>query len=306
MQKIVAKALELGRAKTSEGHVATYIPELGKVDGSQLGISIHSITGERIALGDTNVRFSIQSISKIFSLAMALELCGPEAVFKNVGMEPSGDPFNSLLKLENTDSSPYNPMINAGAIVVCSYLVPVLPFEAMIETVRKLCMDDDIVIDEKVYQSEMAHISRNRAIAYLLESKGYLVGGVEESLDFYVKMCALSVTSDSLAGMGLLLANDGILPRTGERVLKRETVKTVKTIMLTCGMYDGSGEFAVRVGIPSKSGVGGGLLSVVDQEMGIGIFGPALDAKGNSVAGEYVLEYLSRSLHLHIFDKRRR
>ena len=140
----------------------------------------------------------------------------------------------------------------------------------------------------------------------MLESKGYIEKDVEKCLDFYVRMCSLSVTAESLAGMGLILANDGIDPRTGERLLTSQTMKIVKTIMLTCGMYDGSGEFAVRVGIPSKSGVGGGILSVTDRELGIGIFGPSLDGKGNSVAGECVLEYLSQQLHLHMFDKRRR
>lgn len=306
MLHILKQAIELGRQETSRGHVATYIPELGKADGSQLGVSVFSITGERMSVGDTRVRFSIQSISKIFSLAIALDLCGEETVFRNVGMEPSGDPFNSLIKLENTDSSPYNPMINAGAMVVVSYLVPKLTYEETLKKVRKLCMDPEIHMDEKVYNSEMSNISRNRAIAYLLESKGYIGKDVEKCLDFYVRMCSLSVTAESLAGMGLILANDGIDPRTGERLLTSHTVKLVKTIMLTCGMYDGSGEFAVRVGIPSKSGVGGGLLSVVDREMGIGIYGPALDSKGNSVGGERILEYLSQQLQLHMFDKRRR
>lgn len=306
MKDILEEAFELGKTRTGKGKVATYIPELGKVDGNQLGVSIFSITGERVSVGDTKVRFSIQSISKVISLAVALETCGFDKVFKNVGMEPSGDPFNSLIKLENTDGSPYNPMINAGAMVVINCLVEDLPFEAMLEYVRTLCMDPDITLDEKIYNSEMSHISRNRAIAYLLESKGCINQPVEECLDYYVKMCSLNVTAESLAGLGLVLANDGIHPRTGERLLQSSTVKVVKTIMLTCGMYDGSGEFAVRVGIPTKSGVGGGLLSVIDREMGIGIFAPALDAKGNSVAGECVLEYLSEKLHLHMFDRQRR
>ena len=306
MKEILEQALELGRAKTGDGHVATYIPELGKADGSKLGVCVYSISGERFSVGDTKNRFSIQSISKIINLALALETCGFDKVFQNVGLEPSGDPFNSLIKLENTDSSPYNPMINAGAMVVASYLAPELPFEEVLKQVRVLCMDEDIVMDEKIYNSEMSHISRNRAIAYLLESKGYIGSNVEECLDFYVRMCSLSVTAESLAGLALILANDGIHPRTGERVLQSYTVKVVKTIMLTCGMYDGSGEFALRVGIPSKSGVGGGILSVVDREMGIGIYGPALDTKGNSVGGECVLAYLSQELHLHMFDKRRR
>ena len=306
MEQILEQAVAEGRLKTSLGQVATYIPELGKVDGSQLGVCVFERSGKRLSVGDTRVRFSIQSISKIITLAVALELCGFERVFKNVGMEPSGDAFNSLVKLENTDSSPYNPMINAGAIVVASYLASELCFNRMLEIVRELCMDPEITLNEKIYRSEMSNISRNRAIAYLLESKGYIEKDVEKTLHFYVRMCSLDATAESLAGLGLVLANDGVHPETGKRLLKSETVKVVKTIMLTCGMYDGSGEFAVRVGIPSKSGVGGGIISVVDREMGIGIFAPALDKKGNSVAGEYVLECLSQKLHLHMFDERRR
>ena len=205
-------------------------------------------------------------------------------------------------KLEAAGSSPSNPMINAGAIAVDSYLEPKIAFDRMLDFTRKLCMDPEIGLDEKVYHSEMSNISRNRAIAYLLENKGVIRSDVERTLDFYVRMCSLSVTAESLAGLGLLLAGGGICPATGERLLSPDTVRVVKTIMLTCGMYDGSGTFAVQVGIPSKSGVGGGILSVVDRRMGIGIFGPALDGKGNSVAGERVLRHLSQQLHLHIFD----
>ena len=164
-----------------------------------------------------------------------------------------------------------------------------ISFEEMTELARTLCRDDGIIMDEKVYQSEMSHISRNRAIAYLLESKGVITSDVEKTLDFYVRMCSLSVTAESLAG--LLLANRGIQLSTGRHLLKPDTVRVVKTIMMTCGMYDGSGEFAVRVGLPSKSGVGGGILSVADRKMGIGI------------AGERMLQYLSEKLNLHMMGE---
>lgn len=294
-----------GRQKTGLGKVATYIPELGKADPDQLGISVFTRYGERVSVGDAQVRFTIQSISKIISLIAALERFGMERVFTNVGMEPSGDAFNSLIKLENTDSTPHNPMINAGAIVIANYLAHEVSFEEMLQLARELCLDPDITLDEEVYRSEMDNISRNRAIAYLLESKGLIDADVETTLDLYVKMCSLSVTAESLAGLALVLANDGIRPENGKRLLQAQTVRVVKTIMLTCGMYDGSGKFAVQVGIPSKSGVGGGILAVVDKKLGIGIFGPALDAKGNSVAGGYVLEQLSRRWRLHLFDNNR-
>lgn len=301
MQKFLERAIEIGRPFVADGETASYIPELARADKNRLGVCVFTESGERYGAGDTKVRFTIQSISKVISLAVALQHCGFEKVFEKMNMEPSGDAFNSLVKLDLTSDKPFNPMINAGAIATAGYLVPEVSFEDMLSYARKVCMDDGIVMDEKVYQSEISHCARNRAIAYLLQSKEILESDVEKSLDLYIRMCSLSVTAESLAGLGLVLANGGIHPKTGERLLDKDAVRIVKTIMLTCGMYDGSGEFAVRVGIPSKSGVGGGILSVVEKRMGIGIYGPSLDEKGNSIAGRHMLEYLSRALHLHMF-----
>ena len=247
------------------------------------------------------MRFTIQSISKVISLAVALERCGYERTFDRVGMEPSGDSFDSLVKLDLTSDYPSNPMIKSGAIAIASHLASEVSFENMLKFTRRLCMDDEITLNERVFHSEMGHISRNKAIAYLLESKGILENSVEESLKLYVQMCSLNVTAASLAGFGLVLASDGVNPVTEERLLHSWVVQIVKTIMLTCGMYDGSGKFAVEVGVPSKSGVGGGLLSVVDKRMGIGIFGPSLDEKGNSVGGQHILRELSAKMKLHMF-----
>ena len=279
-RQVVEQALELGRSKTAQGHVATYIPELGKADPSGLGICVYTKDGQKISAGDTTKRFSIQSISKIISLAIALEAYGADKVFENVGMEPSGDAFNSLLKLENADGTPYNPLINAGALVISSYMVQMYTFEEVLENVRRLCMDPDIVLDIKVCHSEMSNLSRNRAIAYLLESKGVI-------------------------HLGLVLATGGLHPVTGERLLKEKTVRIVNTIMMTCGMYDGSGEFAVRVGIPTKSGVGGGLISVITDCVGIGIYGPSLDEKGNSIGGIAMLEHISEKMDFHMFGNKK-
>ena len=305
IQNLLDRALAQARPAVELGEPASYIPELGKVDKRQLGVCLYTLEGGRYSSGDTRVRFSIQSISKVISLAAALERRGFDTVFQQVGMEPSGDAFNSLVRLETSESHPSNPMINSGAIAVDSYLAPVISFEEMLAFTRALCLDREISLDERVYRSEMSNISRNRAIAYLLENKGVIQSDVEQTLDFYVKMCSLSVTAESLAGLGLVLASGGVDPNTGARLLKAETARVVKTIMLTCGMYNDSGQFAVRVGIPSKSGVGGGILSVVDRRMGIGIFGPALNQKGNSVAGEKLLEYLSAQLDLHIFAEQK-
>lgn len=303
IMQILQTALEKGRSVLSQGSVATYIPELSRADSSRLGLSIRMKDGSSYSVGDTDTRFTIQSISKVISLAIAIETCGFDAVFEKVGMEPSGEAFNSLVELDLNSNKPFNPMINSGALTISSLLVPEYTFKQMMEFTRRLCLDPEIRMDEAVFQSEMDHLSRNRAIAYLLESKGIIETGVEESLKLYTQMCSLSVTAESLANLGLVLAADGMHPETGEQLLSRHTVEIVKTIMLTCGMYDGSGEFAVRVGIPTKSGVGGGLLSVADNRMGIGVYGPALDAKGNCIAGRPLLEYLSRELKLHIFER---
>lgn len=301
MQKILEEAYAIGKQYVSQGECASYIPELARADKNSLGICVLTKAVERYEVGDTKTRFTIQSISKVITLAVALQHCGFDKVFDKMSMEPSGDAFNSLIKLDMTSNKPFNPMINAGAITTASYLVPDVSFEDMLAYARKVCMDDGIVLDEKVFASEMSHCARNRAIAYLLDSKGIMESDVEKSLELYIRMCSLGVTAESLAGFGLVLANGGLHPETGVRLMDEKVVRVVKTIMLTCGMYDGSGEFAVRVGLPTKSGVGGGLLSVVEKRMGIGIYGPALDAKGNSIAGRHMLEYLSEKLHLHMF-----
>ena len=302
VQDILEEALKKGQEYVERGECASYIPELARADKKKLGVCLYTRSKGKYTAGDTKDRFTIQSISKVISLAAALELCGFEKIFEKMNMEPSGDAFNSLVKLDLTSDKPFNPMINAGAITTAGYLQPLVSFEDMLKYARKLCMDDGIVMDEKVYQSEMSHCSRNRAIAYLLQSKGILEADVEKSLDLYIRMCSLSVTAESLAGLGLVLANGGLHPETGTRMIDADAVRVAKTIMMTCGMYDGSGEFAVRVGIPSKSGVGGGILSVVEKQMGIGIYGPSLDPKGNSIGGQRMLEYLSKELKLHLFE----
>lgn len=299
--RILEEALLAGSMEVDKGETASYIPELSRADKHDLGICIYTRDGEIYEAGDSQKRFTIQSISKVISLCVALQHCGFDKVFEKIRMEPSGDAFNSLLKLDMTSNYPYNPMINSGAITVVSYLMPIFSFKELLDCAGKLCLDPKIRLDERAYTSEMANSARNRAIAYLLQSKGIIECDIERSLELYVKMCSLSVTAKSLAAFGLVLANGGIHPETGERLLDREVVRTVKTIMLTCGMYDGSGEFAVEVGIPSKSGVGGGILSVVDRKMGIGIYGPSLDKKGNSIGGKAMLKYVSEELNLHMF-----
>lgn len=301
MQKVLEEALAIGKKYIAQGKCASYIPELARADENNLGICVLTRSVDKYTAGDIKTRFTIQSISKVISLAIALEHCGFDKVFEKMSMEPSGDAFDSLLKLDMASEKPFNPMINAGAIATIGYLLPELSFEDMLAYTRRVCMDNGIVVDEKVYESEMTHCARNRAIGYLLQSKGILESDVEKTIERYTRMCSLSITAESLACFGLVLANGGRHPETGVRLMDADVVRVVKTIMMTCGMYDGSGEFAVRVGIPSKSGVGGGILAVVEKRMGIGIYGPALDEKGNSIAGKHMLEYLSKELNLHMF-----
>ncbi len=303
VSRILNTAYEKGMTIIPYGTVATYIPELGKAKKKALGISLCTKDGTHYSIGDTETRFTMQSISKVVSLILALEYIGVDRVLEKVGMEPSGEAFNSLVELDLNSNRPYNPMINSGAITIASMLLDEFSFEEMLEYTRKVCIDPEIDLNEAVFRSEMDHMSRNKSIAYLLESKGIIENDVMDSLERYTRMCSLNVTAESLSNLGIILAMDGIHPLTGEQLISQRITEIVKTIMLTCGMYDGSGEFAVRVGIPTKSGVGGGLLSAADDRLGIGIYGPSLDEKGNCIAGRPVLEYLSKALHLHIFDR---
>ncbi|MBR2559403.1 MAG: glutaminase A [Firmicutes bacterium] len=302
IQSTIEAALEAGRIVIPYGDVATYIPELAKADKNALGIAVRTKDGTLYSAGDCATRFTLQSISKIISLIVALERFGSDRVFERVGMEPSGEAFNSIVELDLYSGKPYNPMINSGAIAVADLLLETASFGEMLAIARELMGDPEASLDEAVYRSEMANCSRNRAIGWLLKSKNIIKNDVEDILELYTAMCSVNATAVSLANLGLLLSQGGIDRATGKRTFSSETARIVKTLMLTCGMYDGSGQFAVEVGFPTKSGVGGGLLSVVDREMGIGIYGPSLDSKGNCVAGRTMLRYLSSTLGLHIFN----
>ena len=262
VMRILENAIRIGKGVIRYGSVASYIPELAKADKNKLGICLYTIDGNQFETGNTEDRFTIQSISKVMALCLALETFGAEFVFNHVGVEPSGEAFNSLVELDNRSNRPFNPMINSGAITVASLLVDHYSIEDMQKYMQDVCEDPEIAVDEAVFQSEMATCARNKAIAYLLKSKEIIDTDVEDSVTFYTKMCSMSVNARDLAMFGLLLANDGVQLSTGKRLISSQTVRMVQTIMLTCGMYDGSGEFALRTGIPTKSGVGGGLLSV--------------------------------------------
>ena len=252
-----------------------------------------------------DTRFSIQSISKVINLAVSLKYRGFQDTFSHVLMEPSGDAFDSILKLDTRSNLPFNPMINVGAIQVVSMLINDFSFEDLLKYARELCMDETITLDEAVYRSEAETGDRNRSIAYLLKSKGVLQGDPEKTIDLYFKMCSLSVTAQTLARLGIVIANGGADPSTGKHLIAPWYVRTIKSIMFTCGMYDFSGEFGVKVGVPAKSGVGGGLVCAVKSvvgPIGIGFYGPALDQFGNSVAAVSAMEHISHLLGMHVFE----
>lgn len=304
MKALLDKLIEKNIPETNLGTIASYIPELDKAKKEALGIYIMDNEGNEYFSGDCETKFTIQSISKIVTLMLAILDNGEEYVFSKVGMEPTGDPFNSITKLETSgERKPYNPLINAGAIAISSMIKGKDArdkFQRVLEFFRKISEDETLDVNYKIYCGESETGNRNRAMGYFLKGEGIIEGNVEDALNIYFKQCSIEVTAKTLARIGLFLANNGKLS-TGDVVITPRIATIVKTLMVTCGMYDSSGEFAVRAGIPSKSGVGGGILSVVPGKMGIGVYGPALDKKGNSIAGVALLEDLSNELNLTIF-----
>jgi glutaminase len=289
-----------------EGAVADYIPELAKVDPDQFGIAIVTVDGHVYQAGDSRQEFSIQSISKAFTYGIALEDQGVAEVEARVDVEPSGEAFNSI-SLEPETGRPRNPMINAGAIATTA-LVSGNSVQEKIDRILEVFAwysGRDLRVDEEVYESEKATGHRNRAISHLLRNYDILSGDPEEALDVYFRQCSISVTCRDLALMGATLANDGVNPITGVRALGSEQVPRVLGVMASCGMYDYSGNWIYRVGMPAKSGVGGGIVAVLPGQLGLAVFSPRLDAKGNSVRGIAVCEALSRNFDLHMLHSTR-
>jgi glutaminase len=287
----------------NDGEVATYIPELGKANPNHFGIALVSVDGQVFSVGDCEQEFTIQSISKPFAFQMALEALGRDKVLEHVGVEPSGDAFNSI-ELEPRTMRPYNAMINAGAIAIASLIkneTPEAGVHAFVQTMQAAA-GRPLRIDELVYLSEAATGHRNRAIAYLMLNCGIIDACVEHSLHQYFSQCSLLVNTCDLAMMAATLANLGTNPVSGENVFDFRFIKDTLTVMFTCGLYDHAGEWAFRVGLPAKSGVGGGIIAVVNRQLGIGVFSPRLDAKGNSVRGILACKELALQLGLHAFE----
>ncbi len=280
-----------------------YRRELAGRERSQFGISLAGLDGDLYHAGDHEYAFPLHSISKVFAYALALEDCGREAVLRRVGVEPSGDAFNSIT-FDEHNQRPFNPMVNAGALAVTALLRGDGPEEKakrVLDLVRRLAGSDQPTVDDDVFAQEMEGADRNRATAYLMRSDGMLSGNVEEVLAAYLRQCAIRVTTADLAVMASTLANGAENPRTGERVLSRRVNRDVLSVMYTCGMYDFAGEWAYQVGVPAKSGVSGGIIAVIPGKMGVGVFSPGLDRFGNSVRGVRVCQEVSERLGLHLF-----
>jgi glutaminase len=297
--------LEEAKQSTSKGRVADYIPELGNANPADLSIAIFYPDGRCISAGNIDKKFTLQSISKVISLALVLMDRGFQYVFERVGMEPTGDPFNSIAKLETmAPAKPLNPMINAGALVVTHMIKGdsvMERFNRLLDFVRKLAGGPSIDYNAKVADSEFEMADLNRSLCYFLKQHHIIREDVEALLDLYTKQCAIEMDCLNLARIGLIFAMDGEDPLSGERILPVNVARICKTFMVTCGMYNASGEFSIKVGIPAKSGVSGGILGAVPGRFGIGIFGPSLDDKGNSIAGSKLLELLSKKYQLSMF-----
>ncbi|MBT0607991.1 glutaminase [Aequorivita echinoideorum] len=283
------------------GQVASYIPELANADKNKLGLHLQLITGENFGVGNSSEKFSIQSISKVFSLALAFQHIGND-LLERVDVEPSGNPFNHLSLLEQEDGIPRNPLINSGAIVVADVLLSNLqnPKQDFLEFVRELAHDDTIEFNEKIAESERKTGFNNYAAANLLKAYGNLNNKVEDVLDFYFHQCSIMMDCKQLTDAFFVFANKGCC-RKNKQHLTDSQVKRVNAIMLTCGFYDEAGEFAFEVGLPGKSGVGGGIVALLPNEFIIATWAPALNPKGNSYLGMQALEQFTTKTKLSIF-----
>ena len=287
-------------AGVTDGALADYIPELTEVDPSRFGLTLSSSDGFLYESGDARTEFTIQSISKPFTYALALDQVGEDAVDAKIGVEPSGEAFNEI-SVDDKTKTPKNPMINAGAIAAVALVPGATPDErfAKIRDFYSACAGRPLELDENVYRSEKATGSRNRAIAYMLDSFGVLADDPDDVLDVYFRQCSLRVTSADLARMGATLARGGVNPQTGRRVTSTRVVQRTLSVMVTCGMYNAAGDWVSAVGMPAKSGVGGGIVAVLPGQLGIGVYSPLLDARGNSVRGVLLCRSLSERLGLH-------
>ncbi len=305
MKELLNEVIQKNLGYTESGNVANYIPELAKVDKQRLGICVATKEGEVYCAGDHDMKFTMQSVVKPLIFLAALMDNGIDRVRELVGVEATGKPFDAFnysdqaLNRENI-----NPMVNAGAIAMCTLIrgdTYIQKFDRLLQLVQRVAGNPQLAVDEKVYLSEKATGSKNRALAYMMKAYGMIHEDVEDILECYFRACSIHVTAKDLAHIGQVFANGGKRPGTKEALFEKKYCQYINAVLITSGMYDGSGEFALNVGVPAKSGVGGGIMAVVPGKMGIGIYSPALDKKGNSIAGVKALEMLSDRLELSVF-----
>lgn len=305
MNLLLKDILDDCRHYTNEGHVATYIPQLAKVDPGKLGIYIITEGDHDSFAGDCFDTFTMQSVVKTMILLQALMDSGVEKVRSLVGVEATGKPFDTFNYSDQAlTGANINPMVNTGAIALCTLIhgdTYAGKFTRLLNLTRLLSNNPTLDVDEDVYRSEKETGNKNRALAYMLKAYGMIQDPVEDILDCYFRACSILVNCRDLARIGLIFAHHGYDPKNGKRYFSPELARYVNATLATCGMYDGSGEFALTVGFPAKSGVGGGILGVIPKRMGIGVYAPALDKHGNSVAGVQALARLSSELDLGIF-----
>ena len=300
-QALLDHSVKEARAILPQGKVADYIPELKKAKSDQLGIVLTDLDGNIFASGDTEQAFTMQSIVKVFALIYALETLGEDVVFEKVGMEPSGASFMEMTTLSDFSDKPSNPLINAGALVIASMISQDIDFQQFLDYISGLCASDGLKVNEAVFDSELNHSERNHALSWELKRLHLLTNSLEDTLLFYTRGCAVELTARELSRFAVILANGGFDPLSGEQKVDPDVVKTTLTLLFTCGLYNGTGEFAVRIGLPAKSGVGGGILAAAHQRFGIGAFGPSLDIYGNSIGAIKVLSELSAKYDWHTF-----
>ncbi len=301
-QEIIEGLFSSVKQEENIGSLATFIPELGNVDPDKFGIHLTSVDGLSYGIGDHEETFSIQSIIKVPSLALAYKLKG-ESLWTRLGYEPSGTPFNSLVQLENDRGIPKNPLINSGALVISDVLISNLtnPREDFLEFVRKASDNSSISYSPRIAASEKSAGYRNTALCNFIKSFGNIRNDPEEVLDFYFDQCSIELSCRELSEAFLFLANNGLAPPDNDRVMTVSQVKRINAIMQTCGLYDESGEFAFKVGLPGKSGVGGGIVAIHPGQYSIAVWSPVLNKKGNSYRGVKFLEQFTTRTELSIF-----
>ncbi len=303
VEAVVREAYDKFRSDTN-GKNADYIPYLAQVDSKLFGIAVVTTDNQVLTLGDVNYSFSIQSISKVFTLALAMEELGPDKVFQKIGSEPTGRAFNSVLAVVDMPTHTGNPLVNAGAIATTSLISGKDADEKwnkILAFYGKVAGEKLTLIDE-VYKSEAATNTGNKALAMLLAKYDRIYADPFESVDIYTKQCSVGVNASQLARMGATLANNGVNPATGEQVIKREDIPYILSTMTMAGLYDGSGGWAWHVGLPAKSGVGGGIVAIAPGKGAIAVFAPPLDEAGNSVKAQEVIDYVAQKLNYNLYS----